>query len=344
MTQSTPGLLQVPHMSADEFDIIRTLFAPLAGAGARGLVDDVAVVEARGALVVTTDTIVEGVHFLPADPVATVARKALRVNVSDIVAKGAKPSGAFLNLIWPRTRDAAEIAEFARGLAEDLKYYDLPLLGGDTTSTDGPLVVSVTMFGEPLGPRTPSRSDAAVGEHVWVTGYIGEPYLGLMVLTTEPAVIGAVPGDQTDILARQATHHYRVPQPPAKFAETIAKYASASLDVSDGLIADAEKLAAASGVAIRIDAEAVPLLGGEAFVSRHGDEGLIKLLTGGDDYQALFTAPPERRREITLAAKATGVNVSLIGDVEEGQGVRLVGGGGRVIQVANAGHSHKLGR
>src|SRR5262245_50442445 len=108
-------------MSADEFDVIRTLFAPLAGAGARGLVDDVAVLEARGALVVTTDAIVAGVHFLVDDPIETVAKKALRVNVSDIIAKGATPSGALLSLVWPKRRDAAEIAAFARGLGEDLK-------------------------------------------------------------------------------------------------------------------------------------------------------------------------------------------------------------------------------
>lgn len=323
-------------MAADEFDIIRTLFAPLAGAGARGLVDDVALIETHGPLVVTTDAIVEGVHFLPENPIAAVAKKALRVNVSDIVAKGAKPTGALLSLVWPKHRDAHEIAEFARGLGEDLQHYDLQLLGGDTTSTDGPLTISITMFGTPLGPRTPSRADAKAREQVWVTGVIGDGYLGLMSLIDPP-----VDGVANEGVAER----YRVPNPPAAIAPIIARLASASTDVSDGLVADAGNIARASNVALRLDAEAIPLSQyGHAFVSRHGDEGLVKLVAGGDDYQTLFTAPPERRREITLAAKAAGIDVALIGDVEEGAGVRLVGGGGRAIPVSSAGHSHKLGR
>lgn len=323
-------------MAADEFDIIRTLFAPLAGVGARGLVDDVAIVETPGPLLLTTDAIVEGVHFLAADPIDTVAKKAMRVNISDIVAKGAKPLGALLSLMWPKTRDAADLKEFARGLGEDLKRYDLSLLGGDTTSTDGPLTVSIAMLGTPLGPRTPSRADAKVGEQVWVTGAIGDGFLGLMSLIN-PLVDG--------VAKAGVAERYRVPDPPVAFAQAIAQVAAASTDVSDGLIADAANIARASNVRIRLDAEAIPLSQyGHAFVSLHGDEGLVKLVTGGDDYQALFTAPPQRRREITLAAKAAGVDVALIGDVEEGAGVRLVGGGARMIPVPGAGHSHKLGR
>ena len=127
-------------MSADEFDVIRTLFAPLAGdAGARGLADDAAVIAQRGALVVTTDAIVEGVHFLPSDPIDTVAMKALRVNVSDLIGKGARPVSALVTLIWPQNRSADEIKLFADGLGRDLKQFGMSLLGGDTTSTPGPM-------------------------------------------------------------------------------------------------------------------------------------------------------------------------------------------------------------
>ena len=179
-------------MPADEFDTISALFAPLAtSAGARGLLDDVAVLEAGGALVVTTDAIVEGVHFLPDDPVDAIAKKALRVNVSDLVAKGAKPVGALLTLIWPNGRPSHELTDFARGLREDLDLFAIPLLGGDTTSTPGPLIVSVTAFGTPLGDRVPSRADAKAGEQVWVTGFIGQAFLGLRALQERPDVIGA---------------------------------------------------------------------------------------------------------------------------------------------------------
>jgi thiamine-monophosphate kinase len=332
-------------MPADEFDIIARYFAPLAtAAGARGLIDDAAVLEASGRLVVTADAIVEGVHFLPADPIDTVAKKALRVNLSDLAAKGARPIGVVLSLIWPDHRPSAQIADFARGLGEDLAFYDVALLGGDTTSTPGPLTVAITAFGAPLGPRVPARADASVGEQLWVTGYIGEAYLGLMLPTSEPAILGAAPEDQIDVLAVQARERYRVPQPPVAFAAAIAEFACASIDVSDGLIADAEKIAAASGAAIRIDADAVPLLGGAAFVDKHGAAGLMRLLSGGDDYQALFTAKPESRGQIIAAARALEVNVALIGDVAEGAGVRVVDARGQAIPVPASGHRHKLGR
>jgi thiamine-monophosphate kinase len=331
-------------MPADEFDIIARYFAPLAtSSGARGLVDDVAVLETTGRLVVTTDAIVEGVHFLPGDPIDTIAKKALRVNLSDLAAKGAKPLGVVLTLIWPQSRPAAQIADFARGLGEDLKHYGIALLGGDTTSTPGPLTISITAFGEPLGARTPSRADARAGQQVWVTGEIGDGFLGLMSLTTAPAVFGATPADQSDAFAAHMRARYRTPEPPVAFAETIARFASATADVSDGLIADAAKIAAASGVALRLDAEAIPLSApGHAFAAQHAD-GLARLVTGGDDYQILFTAAPEHRRAILEAGQRLGLAVALIGDVTDGQGVRLIGSGGSEMPLPSAGHRHALG-
>lgn len=332
-------------MPADEFEIIRTLFAPLAtDAGARALADDAALLQASGQLVVTTDAIVEGVHFLSDDPLGTVAKKALRVNLSDLTAKGARCVGVLLTLIWPTSRPSAQLADFARGLGEDLRHFDVPLLGGDTTSTPGPLTISITAFGEPLGARVPARGDAKAGEQLWVTGYIGEAYLGLASLTGTPAIIGASPADQHDAPTLRARAHYRTPEIPAAFANAIAQFASASIDVSDGLVADAAKIATASNVALRIDADSVPLLGGEAYAQKHGPEGLMRLLTGGDDYQTLFTAAPEHRRDITLAGRATGVNATLIGDVSEGGGVRVVGADGRDLPLPAGGHIHKLGR
>ena len=332
-------------MAADEFEIIRTLFAPLAdSAGARGLMDDVAVLEADGALVVTTDAIIEGVHFLSADPLDTVAKKALRVNFSDLIAKGAKPMGLTLALMWPQHRPASEIADFARGLGEDLRFYGAALLGGDTTSTPGPLAVSVTAFGIPFGARTPSRADARAGEQLWVTGTIGDGLLGLISLSGTPDVPGARVQDQVDAHAKAVRAAYQIPAPPLRFAHAISAYASASMDVSDGLIGDAQKLAAASAVALRIDAEAVPLsTAGHAYVEARGQAALLALLTGGDDYQALFTAPPEARGSIVAAGRATETNVTLIGEVLAGVGVHVVSGGVE-LKLAAGGYGHKLGR
>jgi thiamine-monophosphate kinase len=326
-------------MPADEFDIIRTLFAPIANsAGARGLIDDVSVLDVSGKLVVTTDAIVEGVHFLSADPLHSVAKKALRVNFSDLIAKGAKPIAVTLALMWPNHRPASEIADFARGLGEDLKLYDVALLGGDTTATPGPLAISVTAFGVPLGARTPSRADASVGEQLWVTGCIGDGFLGL-------ASLSAAPLARVDARAEAVQTAYRTPAPPRQFAPAIAAHASASMDVSDGLIADAEKMAAASGVALRIYAGAVPLsAAGQAYVEAGGEGALLALLTGGDDYQALFTAPADARGAIEAAGRATETNVTLIGDALAGAGVRLVKMGDIDLPLGAGGHRHELGR
>jgi len=331
-------------MSADEFDVIRELFAPLATSmAARGLADDVALLEASGPLVVTTDAIVEGVHFLADDPIDTVAKKALRVNVSDIVAKGAKPIGVLLTLVWPDRRASAELPEFARGLREDLALFSIPLLGGDTTSTPGPLTVSITVLGTPLGERVPSRADAKAGEQLWVTGFIGQAFLGLCALQESPDVIGASARDRVG--SDEVIDWYRVPRPPFEFATAIARYASASTDVSDGLVADAANIARASSVGIRLHGEAIPLSSsGHAHVSKFGPRGLAELVTGGDDYQALFTAPPAQRGSIMAAARAADVNVALIGDVVEGEGVEISLADGALLDLGAFGHRHKLGR
>lgn len=330
-------------MSADEFDTIRELFAPLAtSAGARALSDDVAVLEASGELIVTTDAIVEGVHFLADDPIETIAKKALRVNISDLTAKGAKAVGALVTLIWPNHRPASQIRDFANGLGQDLRLFEVALLGGDTTATPGPLTISITAFGAPTG-RTPSRAEARVGDHVWVTGFIGDAYLGLRALRDRPDLIDAKAGDGKG--AGDVIDCYRVPRPPVRFAEAIGRYAGASTDVSDGLAADAANIARASKVELHLHAEAIPLsASGHAHISKHGAQGLAELVTGGDDYQALFTALPDQRGAIMQAARSVGVNAALIGDVVAGEGVKISMASGAELDLAALGHRHKLGR
>jgi thiamine-monophosphate kinase len=357
-------------MSADEFEIIRKLFAPLAtDAGARGLVDDVAVLHARGDLVMTTDTIVEGVHFLANDPIDTVASKALRVNISDIVAKGARPTAALLALTWPRERPSEEIAVFASGLARELKYFGVSLIGGDTTSTPGPLTVSMTLFGEPLGERTPSRADAKAGEDVWlVGGEIGSAWIGLQLRTGAmklneirrgrdeeiagmeskaaaphmPAYL-TIPGEEFDAEAAWLMTLYLAPFVRLECAPIVAGFASASMDVSDGLIADARKLAAASGVALRIEANEIPFsIPAQRWAETGGD--FRKLVTGGDDYVVLFTAQASMRDELLASEKGAALRLTRIGAVEAGEGVILADRQGVPIPIPDAGYSHKLGR
>lgn len=357
-------------MPADELEVIRKLFAPLAtDAGARGLIDDAAVLSARGDLVVTTDAIVEGVHFLPGDPIETVASKALRVNVSDLIAKGAKPTAALLTLIWPNDRPAGQIATFASSLGRELKHIGMSLIGGDTTSTPGPLTISITAFGQPLGERTPSRADAKAGEDVWlIGGEIGSAWMGLQLRTGAMKLdeirrgrdeeiarmeseAGAprmpeylkLPGEEFDAEAAWLMSLYLTPFVRPECAPIVAKFAGGSMDVSDGLVADAQKLAAASGVALRIEANEIPFsIPAQRWFETGGD--FRKLVTGGDDYVVLFTASRKVRDELLASESGIALRLSRIGTVEAGQGVTLVDRQGAPIPIPDAGYSHKLGR
>ncbi len=320
----------------DEFDLIRRYFAPLATAsGADDLNDDVAEIGKGDGFIVTADTIVEGVHFLPSDPIDTIAAKLVRVNVSDIVAKGGRPDGALLMLTWPKGRDVAQLGPFAARLGEELGHWGAHLIGGDTTSTNGLLTLSLTLLGR-CGERGPvRRSGAKVGDDVWVTGVIGAGWLGLQAARGSLKKLEAA--DRVDL-----TECYRVPDPPAlAFADIVAAVATASIDVSDGLVADAGHIADASGVELMIDWMDVPL--GEVarrWLSEVRNADIRKLLIGGDDYQTLFTAPPSERSAIRDGCPAIGVRVSRIGRVEEGEGVHLIDASGAVLVVPEAGWRH----
>jgi thiamine-monophosphate kinase len=325
-------------MPADELEVIARHFAPLAThPAARKLKDDLAVLETRGPLAITADALVEGVHFLPEDPIDTVAKKALRVNFSDLAAKGAPPFAVLVSLVWPNARPASQIAKFAQGLGEDLRAYKVALLGGDTTATPGPLTISVTALGRPLRHRAPSREDARPGEDVWVTGSIGDAFLGLRALKGELASLSA--RDRDSLIER-----YRTPSPPVAFAGAIARLARASMDVSDGLLIDAGRMAAASNVAIRIDAAAVPHSAAAQRWHTAPDAYQLPLLSGGDDYEILFTAPPEKRAAIRRAARRVGITVTRIGAVERGEGVALVDAHGQRLPIGETGYRHRLGR
>src|SRR5882672_8346250 len=222
-----------------EDSLIARYFRPLAtDPGAFQLDDDAAALKAHADdIVVTTDAIVEGVHFLPDDPPDTIARKALRVNLSDLAAKGATPAGFVLTLAL-RSADDAWLTPFARGLGEDAGLFGCPLLGGDTVSTPGPLMISVTAFGRVPPGRMVHRSGAKPGDRVVVTGTIGDAASGLDILRG-----GKVHAAVNDAAARDLLiGRYRVPQPRTALAEIVREYASAAMDVSDGLAGDLTKL------------------------------------------------------------------------------------------------------
>jgi thiamine-monophosphate kinase len=357
-------------MGADEFDVIRTLFAPIAThAGARALKDDVAVLDASGRLVLTCDAIVEGVHFLKDDPVATVAMKAVRVNVSDLIGKGAKPIGALMTLVWPKARAAEELRLFADAIAGECEAFGFALMGGDTTSTDGPLTVSITMLGQPLGSRVPSRTDAKPGQDLWLMGGdIGSAWMGLQLrtgamplaalkrerdeaaaqadsdaLAAEMPDFLRLPGEAFDAEAAWLMSLYLAPMLRTECAGVVAAFAGASMDVSDGLIADARKLAAASAVALRIEANAIPFSPPALRWAFSGGD-VRKLMSGGDDYVVLFTAAPEQRAAIESMDTDGTLRLSRIGAVLAGEGVTIVDREGAPLPLDEAGYAHKLGR
>lgn len=321
-----------------EFELIARHFAPLARGekGAFGLQDDAALVVPRAGygLVVTADALVEGVHFLRDDPPDLVARKALRVNLSDLAAKGARPRCYFMTTSWPDWVDERWIASFARGLGEDQRLYGIHLAGGDTTRTPGPLTVSITAMGETKGRALVRRNGATAGDDLWVTGTIGDAALGLRVARDEGA--GLARADREALLAR-----YRLPEPRVAAGLALTGLASAAIDVSDGLVADVGHMADASHLALEIRSSDVPLSHAALRAVGAGIASVRDLFTGGDDYEIAFTAPPAARARILSAGRRLGVGVTCIGTCRKGApGVVVRGADGRPVSFSRTGFTH----
>jgi thiamine-monophosphate kinase len=259
------------------------------------------------------------VDFFAFDPPDMIAQKALRVNLSDLAAKGAEPAHYLLNLTLPRTVTPDWLAGFAAGLARDQKTFGLSLLGGDTSAGEGPLSIAVTAFGFVPHGKMVKRSGAKTGDAVYVTGTIGNSGGGLAIFKREQHALSDTDRDHL-------TACYRLPQPPVAFASSLRDIAHASVDISDGLIADLGHIAAASGVRIIVEGERVPL--SEPLRALWGADTLLRAVIAGDDYQIAFTAPP-------------GINGPFIriGHVVAGEGVGLVVNG-REIEVPKTGYRH----
>ena len=324
----------------DEFEWIAKGLAPLAEGApeAFGLLDDAAAIPSRPGydLIVSKDAIVEGVHFLPGDPPDLVARKLLRVNLSDLAAKGAEPYGYLLAIAWPETYGWTEREAFARGLSQDQSAFGLKLFGGDTVATPGPLTASLTILGWTPAGRMVRRAGARPGDVVLVSGTIGDSFLGL--LCGKGLRVIKSYSDAEWLLDR-----YRLPQPRSGLAEALRKHANAAADVSDGLVADAGKVAAASGVGFEIDLDQLPISSpATAWLAETADsiQARIDLATGGDDYEIVCAAAPENVANLLAAAKAAGIGLAPVGRAIEGSGVRVIAGGAEV-QVARAGYVHR---
>lgn len=324
-----------PHDSrAGEFDLIARFFAPLAGPGALGLTDDAALVTpAPGcALVLTTDTVIAGVHFREDDPPGAIAKKALRVNLSDLAAKGAKPLGFLQALTLARNVTDAWLESYAQGLGEDARGFAVPLLGGDTTSSPGPVTITITALGEVPQGAALLRSGARAGDRLYVSGTLGDAPLGLACLA----------GDLLLPKAERAAlvERYLLPQPRLSAGQALRGLASAALDVSDGLAADAGHMAAASGVAVTIDRDAVPLSPAARKAVSSDPRLWERILAGGDDYEIVFAAPQSAQAAIARLAEDTGVPLSAIGRITAGTGVTVTAGGAPVT-LSSTGYRHR---
>lgn len=333
---------------AGEDDLIARYFAPLATApGAAGLSDDAATLPfPMGERVVTVDAVVAGVHFFADDPPAAIAAKALRVNLSDLAAKGAKPVGFLLTLALPPDWDEGFLGAFAAGLGEESARFSCPLLGGDTVMTPGPLTLSITAFGD-ADPRIVRRSGARAGDLLCVTGTIGDGALGLLARVaqrepeTAPGWSLALPPRERDLLIAR----YLRPEPRLALAETIARHASAAMDISDGFVGDAVKLLHASGLRARVELADVPRSGAASAAIARDASLAERALTGGDDYEVLFACAPEHFPVFAAAGRAAGFPVSKLGkletpDMRRPPGLTLVDAQGRAKAFASQRFEH----
>ncbi len=323
----------------NEFDRIKNYFAPLAGAEGLNLLDDAACYQPSPGLdiVVTTDMMVENVHF-PADcPYEYVAQRLMRTNLSDLAAKGAQPRGYLLSLAWPHNISTDNIAEFVQGLKAVQEEFGLQLWGGDTVSTLGPLTVSATLIGTVIQGMMVSRSRAMPGDDLWVSGTIGDGFLGLQHVQGQ---MGCA------LSAEQASNLFRAfyyPEPRMKLGISLAGIASAALDISDGLIADAVHMAKASQIQLQIDLDSVPLSSAACqWLMRDGNdqESIKHLVTGGDDYELLFAAPATARGEVLAIGQQCATRVTRIGHCHSGQGVTVKDCNGNAVTFNQTGYQH----
>lgn len=321
--------------------LIARYFGPLAKhPGAFGLTDDAAVIvpPAGCDLVLKTDGIVGGVHFFPDDPPGAVAQKALRVNLSDLAAKAAKPLGFLLTLALPQEIGDSWLAPFARGLGADADLFGCPLFGGDTDRTGGPITISIAVFGAVPHGKMVRRAGARPGHRVVVTGTIGDAALGVL-LRRDGGVAerwGLAPDQQDHLRSR-----YLLPQPRTAIAEALGAHASAAMDVSDGLAGDLAKLCRVSGVTTEIEVERVPLSGAARAVLAKEPALIETIITGGDDYEILACVPAGEVAALRRAASAVGIALTEIGSVASGEGQpHFLDARGRALELARPAFSH----
>lgn len=321
-----------------EFERIKRILAPLAvgSAGAFDLTDDAAVfpTEPDRDLVVTTDTMVAGVHFIGTEPPQLIARKLLRVNLSDLAAMGARPQYYTLNIALPSTTEDEWLEQFAQGLEADQGRFGITLAGGDSVSTPGPVTLTVTAIGSVPRGQALRRSGARIGDRILVSGTIGDAAFGLLALT------GALP-PLPDAARDRLIERYRLPQPRVALGERLTGIAHAAIDVSDGLVADLRHIAETSACGAVLRAAAVPrsedvraLLQSTPSLQETG-------LAGGDDYELLFTVAADRVPAMAELAGQLSLPLTEVGEIVDGASVRVLDAAGRELKIGSGGWVHR---
>ncbi len=317
-----------------EFEIIAKYFQPLTEGldGALNLADDTAILPPKTGheRLVATDVLVEGVHFLPSDGAGEIARKALRVNLSDLAAMGGAPVGYTVGLCAPADVSEQWFADFAAGLAADQSRFGIGLLGGDTVRGPGPTMVSITAIGEVPAGQAICRAGAQQGDLIFVSGTIGDGWLGLEKLTA----------DQNANRAEGPVGRYLLPEPRLELGRALRGLASAAIDVSDGLVADLGHICAASDVGARLELTAVPLSREARSFAGSDVTKLCRLITGGDDYELLFTVDKRHRVAISELSRNLGIALSEVGEICREAGVRVIGEDGQSIELDDPGFAH----
>ncbi len=319
-----------------EDDLIARYFAPLAAPEGLGLRDDAALLKPRAGhdLVATADALVAGVHFFADDPPNAIARKALRVNLSDLAAKGAEPLGYLLTLALPDDWREAWLSDFAEGLRADAALYACHLFGGDTVKTPGPLTISITALGEVAAGQMVKRTGIGVGDHLYVTGAIGDAALGLQRrLGRGPALS---PADEAYLRDR-----YLLPQPRLALIPAMRDFASAGMDVSDGFVGDLAKMLRASGVTASVDLARLPLSSAAKAACSASPEYFRIAATGGDDYELLCAVPPARCAAFEDAAARASVALAAVGEASAGHAPpQFIGPDGAQMNFERGAFSH----
>ncbi|NQV21203.1 MAG: thiamine-phosphate kinase [Rhodospirillales bacterium] len=321
-----------------EFNLIAEIFAPLAKdfPGALGLLDDAAIIRPRAGrdMVFTKDLMVSGVHFPEGESPEFVGRKLLRVNLSDLAAMGAEPVGYGLGVAFPEHIDESWLRAFASGLAKDQELFGISLMGGDTVATPGPITLSLTALGDLPAGQALKRSSARAGDLIMVSGTVGDGTLGLR------AVLGELTG-LSGINRAYLLDRLRLPQPRLTLGQGLRGVARAAVDISDGLVADLGHICNASGLGASVHVDKIPLSGAATELLGAGGVDLLPaLLTGGDDYELLFTVAPEDRDRVVALGARLNVPITEIGRMVEGESVTVLDSHDVPLAFQQSGYRH----